>query len=49
MSDMARLKELIEELKDATGTEIADIEQRGRILRDNGLIGKRGRGWVWLW
>ena len=41
---MARLKELIEELKDATGTEIADIEQRGRILRDNGLIGKKGRG-----
>jgi len=36
--------ELIRELKDATGSDVTDIEQRGRVLRDNGLIGKKGRG-----
>ena len=41
---MARLMELIRELKDATGSDVTDIEQRGRVLRDNGLIGKKGRG-----
>ena len=41
---MARLMELIRELKDATGSDVTDIEQRGRVLRDNGLIGKKGEG-----